>query len=149
MSRSKELNGTWCCQLLFSSYSLQLRSNALLQIKMLPLSRDDFFSRKALCYMFVWSGVWTLCTNGSSQSNLAANYYLVACSAAVEIPRPFANQNATFKTHSRDIFFQKSIMLHVCLIWSLVACSVAQSCLSELESVKLYCRIELCFRDHP
>ena len=37
----------------------------------------------------------------------AANYYLVACSALAEIPRPFANQNATFKTHSRDIFFQK------------------------------------------
>ena len=25
----------------------------------------------------------------------AANYYLVACSAEVKIPRPFANQNAT------------------------------------------------------
>ena len=32
----------------------------------------------------------------------AANYYLVACSTAVEIRRPFANQNATFKTHSQD-----------------------------------------------
>ena len=37
----------------------------------------------------------------------AANYYLVAFSA-VEITRPFANQNATFKTHSwEEIFSEK------------------------------------------
>ena len=33
----------------------------------------------------------------------AANYYLVACSAAAEIPRPFANQNA----YAAVFFFPK------------------------------------------
>jgi hypothetical protein len=39
----------------------------------------------------------------------AANYYLVACSAA-EISRSFANQNASFKTYSWDgMFSEKAI----------------------------------------